>query len=310
VPQYYLIPKQIARAYPTLGKFAQWMEAQLFRFIFWFMGRLSPQRAAALSAFVFGWVGRFSDKAKKADTNLSIAFPERPEEWRRETVQQIFRSLGKSVAELIQLDQIWKECDQRVEFVLHPQAKAHIEARRASVFVSAHIGAWQVTTLLSPRYGLSTSTIYAAESNVALREMMLKRRESFSAKLISTDAGVRPLLRELKKGACIGLAMDTRLDTGQLIPFFGREALTNTSIPRLALGTNAALLPIRGERLGKGKYRVTVYDPIVAEAADATVDEQAISMSAQVNDCFESWIRDNPGQWICLKRRWPKAHKL
>jgi KDO2-lipid IV(A) lauroyltransferase len=40
------------------------------------------------------------------------------------------------------------------------------------------------------------------------------------------------------------------------------------------------------------------------------MEEQATAMSARINDCFESWVRDNPGQWICLKRRWPKAHKL
>ena len=25
---------------------------------------------------------------------------------------------------------------------------------------------------------------------------------------------------------------------------------------------------------------------------------------------FEDWIRQYPEQWICLKRRWPKSHKL
>jgi KDO2-lipid IV(A) lauroyltransferase len=310
VPQYYLIPKKLARTYPRLGRFSQWFEAQFFRFIFWIMERLSPQRAIALLAFAFGLVGRISDKAEKADINLAVAFPEKSAQWRKHTTQQIFRSLGKATAELIKLKQIWEEREQRLEFVLQPKARQHLEAHQATVFVSAHIGAWQVTTLLSNELNLSTSTIYAAESNAALREMMLKLRESFGAKLISTDAGLRPLLRELNNNACIGLAADTRPDSGPLIPFFGREALTNVSGARLALRTNAALIPIRGERLGKGRFRITVYDPVVNELPDAPAEEQAIAMTSRINDYFEDWIRENPGQWICLKRRWPKAHKL
>ena len=310
MPQYYLIPKKLARAYPQLGKLSQWLEAQSFRFIFWFMGHLSPERASALSATAFSLLGPYSEKAKKAYTNLSIAFPESSEKWRRQTVRQIFRNLGKSAAELIKLEQIWEQRAERLEFVLEPAARAHLEAKRPTVFVCAHVGPWQITNLISMHLDLTISTIYAPESNEALGDMMLILREAFGVKLIPSDAGARPLLKELNNGDCIGMAMDTRLDTGQLIPFFGREALTNTTAARLALRANAALLPIRAERLGKARFRITVYDPVTGDKPDAPVEDQAIAMTARVNEHFESWIQDNPEQWICLKRRWPKAHKL
>ena len=293
-----------------LGKFSQWLEGKFFRLIFWTMDRLSPQRAIALLAFVFGLAGRISDKADKADINLSIAFPEQSAEWRKQTTQQIFRSLGKATAELIKLNQIWEEREQRLEFVVQPLARQHLEAHQATVFVSAHIGAWQVTTLLTNEMNLDNNLVYAAESNAALRDMMLELRQSFGGKLISTEDGLRPLLRELNNNACIGMASDTRPDSGPLIPFFGREALTNVSAARLALRTNAALIPIRGERLGKGRFRITVFDPVTNDLPDAPAEEQAIAMTSRVNEYFEQWIRENPGQWICLKRRWPKAHRL
>ena len=245
MPQYYLIPKRLARAYPALGKASQWLEAQVFRFIFWFMGRLSPERASALSASAFSMTGPWSAKAKKAHTNLSIAFPESSQEWRATTVRQIFHNLGKSTAELIKLEQIWEEREQRLEFVLEPAARAHLEAKLPSVFVTAHVGPWQVVNLISLHLDLTISTIYAPESNETLGDMMLKLRDAFGVKLIPSDAGARPLLKELKDGHSIGMAMDTRLDTGQLIPFFGREALTNTTAARLALRTNAT--PIERE---------------------------------------------------------------
>jgi len=310
VPQFYLIPKKLARKAPFLATIAQWLEARTFAFIFWFMRWLSLEQASRLAAFSFGLVGPYGDKAGKARTNLAIAFPDRSEQWREGTTRQIFRYLGISAAELIKLEDIWDQRQQRLEWDIAPGAAEVISRKDPAVFVSAHIGAWQVTNLLSLEYGLTISTIYAPESNDTLRDMMLKLRESFGVKLISKDAGVRPLLKELAAGHSIGMAMDTRLDTGKLLPFFGRDALTNTTAARLALRSKAALLPIRAERLPGSRFRISVYDPIISEQPDASLDDQAIDLTLQINRYFEDWIREDPEQWICLKRRWPKAHKL
>jgi len=310
VPQFYLIPKKLARKAPVLATIAQWLEATLFACIFGLMRWLSLEQASRLSAFTFGLFGPYGDKAPKARANLAVAFPDSTEEWRQKTSKQIFRYLGISAAELIKLQDIWEQRERRLEFFLHPGAAEIIEKKGPAVFVSAHVGAWQVANLIALQYGLHISTIYAPESNDVLRDMMLELRESFGVKLISKDAGVRPLMKELAAGHSIGMAMDTRLDTGKLLPFFGREALTNTTAARLALRTGAALLPIRAERLPGGRFRVIVYDPLRSEHPEASLDEQATALSAQINSHFEQWIRPTPEQWICLKRRWPKAHKL
>ena len=309
MPEYYLVPKRAARRWPPLGTAAKWLEAKLFSSLFWLIDRLSPERASAWGASLFGVIGPFGDKAAKADINLGIAFPEATQDWRRATVRGIFRSLGKSAAELIKLEQIWRERSQRLEWSINPEALALLQEGRGAVFVTAHTGPWQIVNLVSLHLNLAISTIYAPESNAALRDKMLALRESFGVKLIPSDAGVRPLLKELNAGRCIGMAMDTRLDTGQLLPFFGREALTNTTAARLALRTGALLLPIRAQRLGKARYRINVYAPITPpDGMDA--EAQALAMTLAIHRHFEDWITEQPDQWICLKRRWPKAHRL
>ena len=310
MPEFYLIPKRLARKAPFLVTLSQRLEGAIFRSIFWVLRRLSLERASAIAAAAFGLVGPHTDKARKAEANLAIAFPESTPEWRRQTVRQIFRNLGIAAVELVKMDQIWEQRAQRLEFVLRPGAQQHLESGGATVFVCAHVGPWQITNLIGRQCGLTVSTIYAPESNPVMRDLMATLRDSFGVKWIPSDAGARPLVKELSAGHCIGMAMDTRLDTGKLIPFFGRDALTNTSAAGLALRTGAALLPIRSERLPGGRFRVTVYDPITPENPDNPPKELAIELTARINGYFESWIRDNPEQWICLKRRWPKAHKL
>lgn len=310
MPEFYLVPKKLARRAPALVRFVQRAEAVLFRSIFWLMRRLSVGRALQVSGFAFSLLGHWSDKAGKARDNLAVAFPDKPPEWHQRTARQIFRHLGYSAVELIKLDQIWAEKEQRVEFVLTPGARAHMESRRPTIFITAHVGPWQVAPLITREFGFVINIIYAPESNPVMQELMLDLRRSIGERLISAEAGPRPLIRELNAGHSIVMAMDTRPDTGKLVPFFGREALTNTSAVGLALRTGAVLMVARGERLPGARYRITAYDPLESPIPDAPVKEQAAAITQTIHGYFEDWIREYPEQWICLKRRWPKAHKL
>lgn len=310
MPQFYLVPKNLARKAPALAKLAQSFETFVFRGIFWLMRRLSLRRATALAAFFFGLVGPLGDKANKARRNLAVAFPDASPQWIEQTTRGIFRHLGISAAELLKLEQIWEQREQRLEFVLEAGAREHLEAKGATVFVCAHVGAWQLTNFIARHMDLNISTIYAPESNAALRDIMLDLRHHMGVNLIPSDAGVRPLIKELNSGNSIGMAMDTRLDSGKLIPYFGVEALTNTTGARLALRSGAALIPINAVRLPGERFRITVYNPLVSHNLEASLDEQSVELSTQINLCFENWIQETPEQWICLKRRWPKAHKL
>ncbi len=310
MPEFYLVPKRLARKAPFLVSLAHKVEAGFFHGIFWLLRHLSMESAMGISGAAFRFLGPLGDKAQKANANLAIAFPDQSEEWRERTVREIFRHLGYSAVELVKLRQIWEEKDQRIEFVLEPKAREFVASGRPTMFISAHVGPWQVATLVTRECGYNCSLLYAPESNPIMNDLMRELRESISQDLISSEAGPRPILRELNAGNSVMLAMDTRPDTGKLVPFFGREALTNTSAVGLALRTGAAVVVARGERLPGARYRITMYDPIENPVPDAPLKDQAAAMTEIIHGHFEQWIREYPEQWICLKRRWPKKHRL
>ena len=303
MPRYYVIPKRVADAAPALGRLAQWLA-------FWLLKHFSPERGSRIAAAVFRRLGPRTGKAKSVRRNMRVVFPDYNDAQIEELCQNVFGQLGMAMVELVKMRQIWAERQQRLEFVIAPRALAHLEANQPTVFVTAHVGAWQLTNLISLHQNLTITTVYAAETNPTLHALFLDLREAFGVKLLPTEDGVRPLMRELNAGNSIGLAMDNRLDSGTAVPFFGVDALTNTTAARLALGNqNAALIPIRAERLEPGHFRVSVYDPIISADANASKIQQTLDMTRQINQHFESWIRETPEQWMCLKRRWPKPGK-
>jgi KDO2-lipid IV(A) lauroyltransferase len=108
----------------------------------------------------------------------------------------------------------------------------------------------------------------------------------------------------LKQGNVVGFVPDLRIDGGELIPFFGVDAPSNTTAARLALHHGCELLPVRAERLPNCRFRITVFRSIQPDDPNAPIDIQAKQMTRKQLALFESWIRDTPDQWLCVGRRW------
>ena len=262
--------------------------------------------ATRIAGAAFALFGPFSPRADKVRRNLMVAFPEAGGARLDRLTRASFRHLGIAVAELAALDQIWRERDKRITFVLEPGA-VEPSAQSRTVFVTAHLGAWQLTPLIGPQYGLTVPIIYAPEDNPFVDRKLNALRRAFGGPLVSRDGGIRVLMRALYAGQSIGLTVDTRMDAGEPVPFFGHDAPTNTAPARLALRYDCDLVPVLAERLPGAHYRVRIYPAVRPTDTDAGTAGQARDMSKQLNGLFEAWIKAMPDQWLCMKRRWPKA---
>lgn len=306
MPAYYFIPKKLVKRLPFLQRSAWWLEYVFFKLMATIVRALPLATASALLAAMFSLYGPHTNKAARVRRNLQFVLPGQSDRQAKAAVKAVFGNLGRATAELIQLDKIWARRATQLEFVATEKAENIMRSGQPAVMVSAHVGAWQLTNLVGAHYGFGLSTIYAAETNPYLEPFFRRLRSGFKTGLIPSEGGVRQLLRELKSGNSVGLAVDTRLDSGEMLPFFGVATPTNTVPARLALSANCPLLVVRAQRLSADHFRISTCDPIEAEPTADTREAQALSITAQLNALFEQWIREEPTQWICLKRRWPK----
>lgn len=307
MPQYYLLPKSLVKRWPALRDTAWWVEGRFFGAVLGLAGRLSPETAGRLLARLFGWLGPHTAKAAKVEANLRFVCPEAGARERRAMVKQVFRNLGLAVAELLSVPRLLAERGTRFEFDVAPESAALLAARRPALWVTAHLGAWNLNNAVVPEYGLEASYLYAPEANPHLHELFYRLRKIPGIHLYPSSGGLLRLQRELKAGHSVGLLIDTRLDEGEPIPLFGVPAPTNTLAARLALRAGVPLLTLWTERLPGHRYRVHIEAPVAIPETAADDVERAIAMTAELNRRFETWIRRDPTQWMCLKRRWPKG---
>ena len=131
VPQFYFIPKRLARKAPRLARGVQVAGAMGFRFIFWLM-RLLPLERASWPGSPSAWWDPITTRPQGQDQPWPLPFPipARPGASDHAAGSS---ALGYSAAELIKLEQIWEERDERIDFVVHPRARELMQARRPAI---------------------------------------------------------------------------------------------------------------------------------------------------------------------------------
>jgi KDO2-lipid IV(A) lauroyltransferase len=288
---------------------ARWrLEAGLL-YLFWeACARLEPHAASAFGRRLLRRLGPYLGKNPAIRRNLRLAFPERTEAEREELLREIWGSTGAVLAEYPHFKAICHDdFAGHIEYVEHYNLDDYRAGRKRGLFVSAHVGNWELTAAAAVRQGIPITVIYAPSRNPFIDRMLRGRREALGCGLVSLQEGARPLLRELAEGRSVGLVVDTRDDDGVPVPFFGLDKLTTLAPARLALRFGCELIPGQVERLGPARFRLTACAPIRPDPALKSDREQAIQMMAELNRLFEQWIRARPEQWLCMKRAWPKS---
>jgi len=183
---------------------------------------------------------------------------------------------------------------------------AALRERRGVVMLTPHMGSFEVTAQACAERFADVSgpitVLYRPARKAVLRAVMDESRARPGvATAPATLAGVRQMIRALRRGEVVGLLPDQVPPAGMGVwaPFFGRPAYTMTLAARLVQQTGAVPLLIWGERLARGAgyvVRVSAFDEALPAAAG---DESTQAESAAViNRAMERLIRQCPGQYL------------
>jgi KDO2-lipid IV(A) lauroyltransferase len=238
--------------------------------------------------------------------NLAVACPQASHQTLEALAREAWGNFGATLAEYPHLADIaGRNFDRHVELVVDPEVDRRVKAGQPLVCITAHLGNWEVSAAAGAATGPFTA-VYARQANPLIDRMVQRRRRELGCGFVPNDVGARPLLAELAAGRSLGLLADLRVDSGELVPFFGEPAPTTLVPARLALKFGYPLVPIRVERLPGARFRVTAYPPIRSHDSAANATEQARDMMQQFNQLLGTWIQQRPDAWQCLKRRWSK----
>jgi KDO2-lipid IV(A) lauroyltransferase len=272
--------------------------------------RLLPTNAAInASAWVARTIGPLLPAHRIGRKNLTLALPERGEDERAKILSDAWDSLGRMAAEFVFVDRIFDlDPDNlnagRIEVEGAETFVAIREGNRPSIMFTAHTANWELLAVCAARFDLDVSVLFRPLNNVLLGRWLDKVRGSMMGTLIESRSGALLALGGvLERGGNVGLLVDQRFHRGLSLPFFGHPAKTNPSLGKLARRYDCDVYASRAVRLPKGRIRLELTGPIeLPRDASGAVDVEATMI--KVNGIVEGWVRENPGQWLWMHRRW------
>jgi Kdo2-lipid IVA lauroyltransferase/acyltransferase len=291
------------------------LEAIAFLLVLALLAILPRQAAAWTGGALTGFFGsRFSQQhARAVRRNLAVAFPDLDEHRRRGLQQEIWRHFGRVLSTYSHLPAALRRPDRGGAIDVHG-AEHLADAAREGPFllVGAHFGHWELAGCYVAMAGHKVTALYTPESNPYVDGLIyfLRQKASAESKLIARGPkAVRQLIEALRERRNLFIIVDQRVDDGEWVPFFGRPAQTTTTPARLARRFGCAILPARAVLLPKGRYRLS-FESVMRPDPTRDAESDVLAITARLNHIFEGWIREDPGQWLCMKRRWPKERRL
>ena len=204
---------------------------------------------------------------------------------------------GRMTAELPRL---WMGAPVPFEWDGQATVEAAYAQGKGVVFLTPHMGCFEVIAqALAARYSAAhgpLTVLFRPARQPWLARVMDGGRERPGLETAPTTlAGVRQMIKALRKGHAVGLLPDQVPPEGMGVwtPFFGRPAYTMTLAARLAQQTGAVPVLVWGERLSWGRgFKLRFHampEPLSSELESAVL---------QINQAMERLIRQDPSQYL------------
>jgi KDO2-lipid IV(A) lauroyltransferase len=174
------------------------------------------------------------------------------------------------------------------------------------VLISGHFSNIEIMAAVILAAGIDCDITYRAANNPYVDHRIKEGRFRYGVKLLAPKGaeGARDLLESLSAGRSIAMLNDQRYDGGAPGLFFGQEVMTLPAGVRLALKFGCVLQPMAIQRTHGARFKVVIHEPIpLAGYGDKS---EAITAGAQAINAFvEARVRERPGEWWWMHRRWP-----
>jgi KDO2-lipid IV(A) lauroyltransferase len=260
---------------------------------------------AASGARVLLWM--LPKLRKTAEFNLRLAFPDWPESKRREVKRKMVRNLGWMAAEFARLPKYTKEnIEQFVILDGHENFLAGKNRGKGVIYLTGHIGAWELSSFAHALYGFPLNYMARPLDNKPLDALVNEYRGLSGNTPIYKNEAARGMLQILKNAGTVGILADqnTMPQEGAFVDFFGTLACTTTGIARVALHTDAAVVPgyaYWDEKLRKYRLR---FEPPVQLTRTGNTEQDVVENTQRFAKVIEEIIREHPEQWVWIHARW------
>ncbi len=286
----------------------EWLEFAAVWLLVTIIGALPRAAARAIGAAI-GWLAwRLLPRLRSVGlANLSLAFPEASPDERERVLRSLYRSLGWQLAEFCKMSAYSRQ--KASTFIRYEGLQHYLAARdrgKGVLVLTGHLGAWELSSFYHSLMGYPMGMVIRRLDNPRVDRLVNRIRCMHGNRVLHKDDFARGLLGAMRSGETVGILMDTNMTPpqGVFVSFFGTQACTASGLSRVALKTDAAVLP--GFLLWhheEQKYVLHFGKPLEL-VRTGNPEQDILANTAHFTSVIEDWISRYPDQWLWVHRRW------
>ncbi|WP_137126927.1 lipid A biosynthesis lauroyl acyltransferase [Roseomonas sp. HF4] len=294
-----------------LWLFADRLFGLLVRAVFALLRLLGPDIGPRIGAFLARSLGPLTSANRIGRENIAAAFPGKSEAERAAILTEAWDNLGRVACEYVHMDRIWDFDAARPDsgrITASPETVALYERLRddgkPAIVFSAHLANWELPAIAAAKHGIESAVLYRTPNSPAVAKEILRLRQDSMGTLVAAGMSAPfKLARALERGLHVGMLVDQRFGRGPVVTFMGRPASANPLLAQLARRFDCPVHGARAIRLPGGRFRLDLTEEIpMPRDAEGLVDVEGATQA--MNTVIEGWVRECPGQWLWMHRRW------
>jgi KDO2-lipid IV(A) lauroyltransferase len=239
--------------------------------------------------------------------NLTLAFPDWSDAKRKRVIRRMIQQIGWMAAEFSQFPKYTRENIQKI-VVLDGFENFDAARRRGKgvLFLTGHMSAWELAPFAHALYGHPLHFLVRPIANRRVDALINRYRCLSGNQPIQKNKSARSILRILADGGTVGILSDhnTVLEESVFVDFFGIPASTTSGLARIALRTDAAVVPgFLSWDSARRKYRLR-FEPAIELARTGDEESDVRENTARFTKTIEDYVRAYPDQWLWVHKRW------
>ena len=250
---------------------------------------------------------RANFSAPGGDVQPAARFPEWTDTQRKRVIRGMVRQIGWMAGEFSQFPKYTRETIERI--VVVDGFENFDAARRRGkgvLFLTGHMSAWELAPFAQALYGHPLHFLVRPIANKRVDALINGYRCRSGNQPIEKNRSARAILKVLGEGGTVGVLADhnTDIEESVFVDFFGVSASTTSGLARIALRTDASVVPgFLSWDEKRRKYRLR-FEPAVELARTANEESDVVENTARFTRVIEDFVRAHPDQWLWVHKRW------
>jgi len=226
--------------------------------------------------------------------------------WKNEILKQCYVNLGVDLLEFFYIPRFDENLlNSFIKFENIQAVKDSAAEQKSIFFLSGHFSNWELMAFSFGKILQSSLKIIAKQqASKKLNEKINDYRESGGNEIIQIGYSLRSVYEKLNSNEkfCFLIDQSANPDYSVYVKFFGKNVATFSGPAKIALKKRVELIIAYGERSDNYSYKM-YFDKLDYEDLKEYNDENVIKLTQRIQTKFEEVIRNNPGQWLWLHKR-------